>query len=108
MSDGGHFVTCPACRGEGPFTAFVNRGDGGCTVERIPCSFCKGTGDVYEVQARKYVEGRKLSEARIAAGRSLREFATLLGLTPARMSDIEHGREGANYLRLHERLRDWV
>src|SRR5919108_416211 len=84
-----------------------DRGDGGCTVERIPCSFCKGSGEVYDVQARKWEGGRKLSEARIAAGRSLREFATLLGLSPARMSDIEHGREGANYPRLHERLRDW-
>lgn len=108
MSDGGIFVTCPACRGEGPFTAFVNRGDGSCTVERIPCSFCKGSGEVYDVQARKWEGGRKLSEARIAAGRSLREFAALLGLSVARMSDIEHGREGANYARLHERLRDWV
>ena len=108
MSDGGIFVTCPACRGEGPFTALVNRGDGGCTVERIPCSFCKGSGDVYEVQRDNYLSGRKLSEARIAAGKSLHEFGKLLGISPARMSDIEHGREGANYPKLHERLRDWI
>ena len=103
----GSFVTCPRCEGRGPFTAFLHRSDGVCSVEEVPCSFCKGVGDVTDIQAHAFAKGRELMQLRQSCGRSLFEVADLLEIPTADYSGIEHGRRHANYEQIAQRIKDW-
>ena len=104
----GAFVKCPHCEGNGPFLALVHRSDGSCTQELLPCSFCKGTGDVTETQAHAFEKGRELMRLRQSCDRGIFEVAKLLGISSADYSGIEHGRRHANYEQLAQRIKDWV
>lgn len=101
-------VICPQCQGsKEPNVVFVNRGEKGCSVEQRPCSVCAGLGEITEYRANLMIEGRKVRDARASAGRSLHEFARLLGCSSPHLSDIEHGRADAHHETLLRRLNEW-
>ena len=82
--------TCPRCNGKRSGYAFISRA-GNCQGREIDCSFCGGRGEVTEREADLYREGERRRDERVLAGRSLREEAKRLGITPAELSAIERG-----------------
>lgn len=82
-------VICPTCDGCKEYEVYACPG-----FRRvlIPCSRCKATGRVTEVEAQRVEAGRQMREARVARGLSLRQEADRLGLTPMELADLEHAR----------------
>ena len=98
-------VTCPHCSGDKLVTVHVNRGSASKNSwDRIDCPLCDGTGAITsEVQAR-VDKARAIREARIAAGRSLRDEAKRLGISVVECSKLEQtydtGKLIANLMKL--------
>lgn len=84
-------MICPDCDGQKRLYAHLNRGSGGSGFEWIDCFRCKGSGEVPGEQAVWIFEGVKLRTERIALGRSIREQAKRLGISPVDLSEIERG-----------------
>lgn len=99
---GGFRVICPKCGGKPaePSVVFMNTGED-YTKHRqemrvMPCGVCDGSGQATPEQAHRYWEGRRMRDERIARGETLGEAAERMGLTPAQLSAIEHGRQPSN------------
>ena len=83
-------VACPECKNGR--VGGIACSSQGCRVGDLPCPLCDGSGRVdVELVARR-VEGRRLRNCRVAAGRVLREFAKLADLTALQVSEIERGK----------------
>ncbi len=81
--------TCPRCEGGGKTVAIACPG-----YRRVElrCDACSGSGTIDEQRRAQLDEAERRREARIAAGRSLRDEATRLGVSPVQLSDMEWGR----------------
>lgn len=90
-------VTCPNCDGEGGGQAFVNRGEDITkhSVEWITCRTCNGDGKVTDERAECIAAGKRMRDARVARQESLLAASKRMGIGPAELSDIEHGRAAA-------------
>lgn len=87
-------LQCPHCKGKGGADAFVNRGPDIRThsVKWIECLTCGGAGTVSGEVADRVARGEALRKARVARGESLLEASQRLGISPAALSAVEHGR----------------
>lgn len=98
-SDGGPLpsLTCPHCEGQKGAHCFINRGPDirKHSVEWRDCLTCGGTGVIDRQRAALIEQGREMREARVARRESLLEASQRLGLSPAELSAIEHGRVSA-------------
>lgn len=97
-------VTCPACSGRKGGVGFVSRTNGCGGPEWIPCTLCRGDGEISRAREVAYQRGRRIWQARQEKDWSLREFAAMLGLKAADASDIENGRSVEEWLRRAEVL----
>lgn len=88
-------LACPSCGGKKQVFAFQNTGEDYRQHRQgyIDCITCDGSGELTAEHAQRIEEGRKLRKARIARGETLMDASLRLGLTPARLSAIECGRE---------------
>ena len=84
---------CYACNGVGEVTAHLNYGGSNGEWKVINCPTCAGTGEITSEHAARIEAGRKARHARVLDGISLSEQARRLGITPAQLSAIEHGRQ---------------
>ena len=85
-------MRCSTCGGEGTLSGLIKPTSGACYLGSLPCPSCKGTGAVAAVQAQQMAEGERRRLDRIRRGVSLKEEALRLGISPAALSDFEHGR----------------
>ncbi len=86
-------MTCPACRGDGSFGAFVDREDGTGNFEpKVRCPRCDGAGQVPAIQLQWMERGAVCRKARAARGETLMELSQRIGLSPAQISAMEQGR----------------
>lgn len=83
---------------------FVSRTTGCGGPEWIPCSLCRGDGEVTSARAASYARGQRIWQARTDKDWSLREFAAKLGVKALDASNIEHGRAPEEFLRRAEAL----
>lgn len=92
MSDAPDLPECPVCDGKGTHGLFADGPKGGRYVEAAPCTFCAGKGRVepHRIEWRRI--GRDHYRARVKRAESVRDCATRLGVTPAELSAMEHGR----------------
>lgn len=89
MSD----VQCPHCDGFGANAAFIRHANGeGSYDPALRCDLCSGTGTVSRQTINWLSVGRTHRDARVGRGESVMECARRLGLTPAALSAMEHGR----------------
>jgi methylphosphotriester-DNA--protein-cysteine methyltransferase len=88
-------MTCPSCHGRGQAFMFSTHADGRCSAGYQDCLRCKGKGQVPEEQRAWIEDGARMRDARIAAGRSLRQEAARLGITAVELSEIERGMRSA-------------
>ena len=84
-------VVCPSCRGAKAGDS-VMCSDRGCKPGSIPCSFCKGEGQVRSEAAERWRKGRAIRDARVKRGFTQREEALQLGISWIQLNDIERGR----------------
>lgn len=84
---------CYACKGVGEVTAHLNYGGSDGEWKIINCPTFVGTCEISGEHAARIEAGRKARHARIIDGISLSEQARRLGITPAQLSAMEHGRE---------------
>lgn len=76
-------LPCLSCNGRGEFYYI-------CENKMLPCRPCKSTGK--QMRDPAWLEqGQKIREARIAAGRSLRDEAKRLGIDIVALSAAERG-----------------
>lgn len=88
-------AVCPECSGKKQFFAFVNTGvDYKKHYSRmVDCFLCKGTGTVTHAVIAQVVAGKALRKERLARSETLSQAAQRLGVSPAKLSAIENGRE---------------
>lgn len=96
-SDGGPLPlqTCPRCDGKRGADCFINRGPDVRThsLEWRSCPTCGGTGKIDRRRAALILQGKEMRDARVARRETLREAALRLGMNPAELAAIEHGRQ---------------
>jgi hypothetical protein len=81
-------IPCPKCNGTGLGGSFLLRGK----IVTAPCTLCGGATYV-SIDVAKWIPlGEKHRKERVEEGISLRERATALGITAARLSAMETGR----------------
>lgn len=87
-------VTCPNCAGEGGGQAFVNRGEdiSKHSVEWITCRTCNGDGKITDERAECIAAGKRMRDVRVAKQETLLVASRRMGISPAELSDVEHGR----------------
>ena len=85
-------MRCANCDGTGKVFGFLKYRDNGCTAGQLPCSQCRGSGELSDEQRSRIEDGRRRRDDRVARGLNLRDEARRLGITPAELSDIEWGR----------------
>ncbi len=90
-------VVCPSCRGAKAGFG-VACGPKGCRPARFTCDFCKGEGEVSAEAAERWHKGSAMREARVKRGLTLFEEASILGVDPIVLNDIEHGRRSVEEL----------
>lgn len=93
MGDGApDLPECPDCGGKGTRGLFTDGPKGGRYIEAAACLFCGGKGrvDPRRVEWRRI--GRGHLSARVQRRESVRDCAARLGITPAELSAMEHGR----------------
>jgi DNA-binding XRE family transcriptional regulator len=56
------------------------------------CRFCEGAGHVSPEADARWQMGRELRDARVKAGLTQREQASVLGINWIDLNDVEHGR----------------
>jgi hypothetical protein len=77
-------ITCFDCDGFGKIAfAFHDA--------KLDCRRCKGTGKCPAIMDEWRKAGELLRRARIGRDQSLREYATLIGMSPVLLSDFERG-----------------
>lgn len=93
--------TCETCGGRGSTgPVHINRGDAPHEWrESMPCRDCAGTGRWTAERHARWQAGQKMRAERLARGESLREAAQRMGITPARLCDIEAGRAALDKLK---------
>jgi hypothetical protein len=84
--------TCPDCKGRGKIAAFIDTADGGWFDDSLTCSRCKGLGAVSPEQETWTHIGGTHRTWRVAQFESYAECAKRLGVSPAELSNMEHGR----------------
>lgn len=85
-------MNCSTCGGAGKLSGLIKPTKGACYLGSLPCPSCKGTGEIGEAQAQQMADGERRRRDRIHRGVSLKEEALRLGISPAALSDLEHGR----------------
>ena len=86
-----NLIQCPDCRGSGKMTGFVCSTTSG-SFRTWPCSRCKGAGAISVQMALWLRMGEAIRTDRIRENCGGRERARMLGLTPLRLNDVEHGK----------------
>lgn len=84
-------ITCPSCGGHKRSVVFLCSPRVRNNVQHLPCSTCKGAGEITHEHHNIIRRGQALSELRINSDLSLREVAKLLGLGAYVYSQLEHG-----------------
>lgn len=86
-------VRCAYCNGSGKTgPTHVNYGGGrGEWLNNIPCFECDGTGCWDEARGAAFELGQKNRQARVNRGKTLREAAKEMGISPAELSRRERG-----------------
>lgn len=96
-SDGGPLpmLRCPHCDGRKGSHCFINRGPDIKThsVEWRDCLTCNGSGQVDRRRAALIEQGKEMRDARVGRRESLLEASKRMGIGPAELSAIEHGRQ---------------
>jgi hypothetical protein len=85
-------VECPRCKGAGHVPAFVHGGDGTRFDPALRCGTCKGGGRISLTVVHWLTIGHAHYKARVARRESVAECAARLGIRPAELSGMEHGR----------------
>lgn len=90
-------MQCPHCKGEGGTDAFINRGPDIRTHSFgwVTCATCDGAGTISGAAAQRVERGELLRKARVLRRESLMEASRRLGISPADLSAVEHGRPSA-------------
>lgn len=86
---------CPSCKGKRPSLAMVDGYRDGKRfgeMRELACLTCNGKGSITAEHLERIAQGRRMRDDRVARGISLREEAKRLGISPAELSDREHGR----------------
>lgn len=84
-------MMCPDCKGKKESLVFYSGGSKH-GFGPLPCTTCDGEGEVSEEKIAWITRGRELRDKRVAAGRSLREEAEMLGITSVELSRRERGK----------------
>jgi hypothetical protein len=87
-----HATPCPRCKGSGTIGAFLDGSSGGWYDPALQCLLCKGLGAIDPQQQEWLRVGGTHRTWRVAQFESILECATRLGVTPAELSAMEHGR----------------
>ena len=85
-------VECPHCQGRGHVAAFVHDGEGSRFDPVLLCGTCHGEGRLSRTVIGWLTIGRAHYKERVARRESVRDCATRLGVSPAVLSGMEHGR----------------
>lgn len=85
-------MVCPGCEGSGLNFGLINRGERGCAPGSIPCTVCKGVGEITEEHQEFRERGEHLRQYRLGLGLSQREAANRAGVRHMEWSDMEQGR----------------
>lgn len=85
-------LTCSRCDGRRTTHAFIDGPTGGRFDPAFPCSLCHGTGEVTEQTAEWLAVGTAHRLDRVARQISIMACARKIGVTPAELSSMEHGR----------------
>lgn len=80
--------TCPRCDGTGKTHGSANT-TVGCYWGPIPCSLCKGWGEISAELVERRAEGERIRAARDAADVSQREAAAARGMKVTEYSQLE-------------------
>lgn len=88
-------LICPQCEGRRQTMAFVdyappNQARSG--PKLIPCSMCRGAGEITEEHAARIEAGKARKADRRARGLTLSQEARRLDISPKALCDIEQGR----------------
>lgn len=90
-------ITCPACNGERARRCFADGHDAygrwGGSIVTAKCWTCDGQGSITPEHAERIEAGRERRQERLKHGLSLMEAAAIAGISPAKLSAIESGRE---------------
>lgn len=85
-------VKCPGCNGGGCLRGLLCGADGHePRMVEVGCAVCSGKGRIPEDRFKRWEEGRRKREERLALGLSLREAAHLRGISPVELSAQEQG-----------------
>lgn len=97
-------AVCPSCGGRKYSSGFVdgsapNGREFGYYTDRLPCSTCDGAGIVTAQMLEWLRIGTRHRKARVDRQESIRQCADRLGISPADISSMEHGRLDPSGLR---------
>lgn len=93
-------ITCPSCRGR-KFTFALVDGSNYRGPAQLPCSTCRGAGEI-DPQTEDWIEiGGMHRKWRVAQWESQRECARRLGITCSALSAMEAGRADPTMLIEH-------
>ena len=85
---------CQVCEGTGRVgPVFIDWRGGGEYRESMPCYGCRGSGEWSDARLAAHQRGQAMREARVAAGKSIREAAREMGVSPADLSKMERGEQ---------------
>lgn len=83
---------CPDCRGRGTVAAFVDSEDAGHFDPALRCLRCKGAGTITQQEVDWITRGRVCMDRRRSRSESLMDLSKRIGLGPAQVSAMEHGK----------------
>ena len=98
-------IICPSCEGRKGSIALVMIASKGCVERWMPCSFCKGAGEVLEERSSWRNVGEAMRMDRLARDMSQREEAKRLGISVVEYSQMEAGMiEPMDYEAIHRTI----
>lgn len=88
-------MICPICQGAKKITGFATTMDANgyrrCNAGFYNCFRCRGAGEITEEHAERIKQGEALRQDRLARGNSLFDEARERSMSPAELSELEHG-----------------
>lgn len=83
---------CPSCEGRKGGEVFACGPNHHFEPMYMPCYFCKGEGQVTDLQVRQFERGKELRKARMAKNCGQITAARMAKMKVGEWSDLEHGR----------------